>query len=107
MSKLGWMRMVLLAAALGGVLFVACGGGGGGGGSESLGSNPLVQATDPTAPPTTTTTVPPIDVLPGMPPVVDRNNLYSETASTKIADMAKDDRALRVRPQPGGQQRSR
>lgn len=93
MSKLGWMRMVLLAAALGGVLFVACGGGGGGG-SKSVGSNPLVQATDPTAPPTTTTTVPPIDVLPGMPPVVDRNNLYSETASAKIADMVKDDRAL-------------
>lgn len=93
MSKLGWMRTVLLAAALGGVLFVACGGGDGGG-SDSLGSNPLVQATDPTAPPTTTTTLAPIDVLPGMPPVVDRNNLYSETASTKIADVVKDDRAL-------------
>ena len=88
MSKLGVFRWSLLVAALFGVLFVACGGSDD---PNSLGeSNPLVEATDgPTAPPTTT--VPPIGVLPGSPPVVDRTNLYSETGPTKIADVAKDD----------------
>jgi YVTN family beta-propeller protein len=86
------MRTVLIAAALGGALFVACDGGGSDS-TSSRGTNPLVEATEPTAPPTTTTTIPPVDVLPGMPAVVDRNNLYSETAIGKIADVVKDDLA--------------
>jgi YVTN family beta-propeller protein len=64
-------------------------GGGGNDSADSTSSNPLAPPTEVTAPPTTT--IPPIDVLPGMPPVVDRNNLYSETTSDKIADIAKDD----------------
>src|SRR5262249_49463518 len=72
-------------------LFLA-GCGGGGGNSADSGTNPLAGATQPpTAPPTTTTTVAPLDLLPGMPPVVNRSNLYSETTPDKIADVAKDD----------------
>lgn len=91
MSRLGWLRWGLLVAAVFGSLLVACGGEGGGD-SRGLGraSNPLVRAKDqPPAPPTTT--VPPIDVVPGMPPVVDRNNLYSETTADKVLDRVKDD----------------
>jgi len=89
-SKLGWLRWSLMVAACFGALLVACGGDGG---SQSRGqSNPLVRATEgSTVPTSTTTAVPAIDVLPGMPPVVDRANLYSETSAGKIADVAKDD----------------
>ncbi len=88
MSKLGVVRWSLLVAALFGALLVACGGDGGSGRQGA--ANPLVAATEPPmAPPTTTS--PPIDVVPGMPPVVNRNNLYSETTSDKVLDFVKDD----------------
>jgi YVTN family beta-propeller protein len=89
-SKLGWLRWSLVVVALFGALLVACGGSDD---PKGLGeSNPLVKATDgSTAPPAVTTTVPPIAVVPGMPPVIDRNNLYSETAAGKLADVVKDD----------------
>jgi YVTN family beta-propeller protein len=87
-SKLRVFRWSLVAFALFGSLLVACGGGGG---SDRAASNPLVAADEPpsTAPPTTT--VPPVQTIPGMPPVVDPKNLYSETTAGKIADVAKDD----------------
>ena len=81
MSKSRWLQLTLVLVAIGGVVFVACGGGG------SQASNPLVQAGGGT----TTTTLAPIDVLPGMPPVVDRTNLYSETAPDRFADVTRDD----------------
>src|SRR5262249_36009425 len=66
--------------------------GGGGGGAADPGPTPLAGGTQPpTAPPTPATTVAPLDLLPGMPPVVNRSNLYSETTPEKIADVAKDD----------------
>jgi YVTN family beta-propeller protein len=83
-----WVRTTAGAAALSAVLLAGCGGGGES--ADSPSTNPLdPPSTQPTAPPTTT--IPPLDVLPGMPPVVNRNNLYSETTSDKIADIAKDD----------------
>ena len=81
MSKSRWLQITLVAMALGGLLLVACGGGGG-----SSASNPLVNAGG--GAPTTTTT---LSVLPGMPPVLDVANLYSETAVGKFADVTKDD----------------
>ena len=89
MLRLGWLRSTACVTALSAVLLAGCGGGGDD--SANSGSNPLDPTTQATAPPTTTTTIPPIDVIPGMPPVVDRNNLYSETTSAKIAEVAKDD----------------
>jgi len=90
--RLGWVRTTAAAIALS-ALFVAGCGGGGGNSADSTSTNPLDGATTTQAPATAapTTTLPPIDVLAGMPPVVNRNNLYSETASDKIADVAKDD----------------
>jgi len=86
-SKFRVFRWSLVIVALFGALLVACGGGG----SDSADSNPLVAAdnTTPTAP--STTTLPPIRTVPGMPPVVNPNNLYSEAGANKIADVAKDD----------------
>jgi YVTN family beta-propeller protein len=80
------------AVALSTVALAACGGGGDDS-ADSTSSNPLAPSTQATAPPTTTTTLPPIAVVPGMPPVVDRNNLYSETTSDKVLDFVKDDLA--------------
>lgn len=87
MSKLGVFRWSLVVVALFGALLVACGGGD----SDRADSNPLVAAEQsrPTAPPTTT--VPPIETVPGMPPVVVRDNLYSETTADKMLDFVKDD----------------
>ncbi|GMU79199.1 MAG: hypothetical protein AMXMBFR46_19920 [Acidimicrobiia bacterium] len=90
MTKLGWMRWSLVVVVLCGALLVACGGGGG---SPHAGdSNPLAGSTEGTSAPTTTT-VAPVQVVPGMPGVPDRRNLYSETAAGKIADVVKDDLA--------------
>jgi YVTN family beta-propeller protein len=83
------VRTTAGAAALSAVLLAGCGGGGES--ADSPSTNPLNATTEATAPPTTTTTIPPIEVLAGMPPVVNPNNLYSETAADKIADIAKDD----------------
>jgi YVTN family beta-propeller protein len=88
--KQGWVRSTACITALSAVLLAGCGGGSD---SASSGSNPLAPSTEATAPPTTTTTIPPVDVVPGMPPVVDRNNLYSETTADKILDFVKDDLA--------------
>ena len=90
MLRLGWVRTTAVATALSALLLAGCGGGGGDS-ADPASTNPLdgPTTTQVTAPPTTT--IPPLDVLPGMPPVVNRNNLYSETASDKIAAVAKDD----------------
>ena len=90
MLRLGWVRTTAVATALSALVLAGCGGGGGDS-ADPASTNPLdgPTTTQVTAPPTTT--IPPLDVLPGMPPVVNRNNLYSETASDKIADIAKDD----------------
>ncbi len=90
MLTLRRVRATAGATALSAILLAGCGGGGGNS-ADSSSTNPLEPSTSSvvTAPPTTT--VPPLDVLPGMPPVVNRNNLYSETTPDKIADIAKDD----------------
>lgn len=76
------VRSALALFVVFGVAVVACGGGSDG--QKTLGgTNPKPLAS--TVPPSTTTTVPPIQTVPGMPPVVDRKNLYSETTATKLA----------------------
>ncbi len=46
-----------------------------------------------TPPPPTTTTLPPIAVIPGMPPVVDPKNIYSEAAANKMSPAVADHKA--------------
>ena len=82
MSKSRWLQLALVLVALGGVVVVLRGGS-----QSSPGSNPLVAANGATP----TTTASPAAVLPGMPPVVDRSDLYSETAAGKLSDVVKDD----------------
>ncbi len=72
-----------------GLLAVACSSGGGSDQAQtttSASSPPVTGAT------TQPTTAPPkkIDTIPGMPPVVDPSNLYSETATGKMSPAVKD-----------------
>lgn len=89
MSNLRVLRWALLVVAMFGALLVACSGGG----SDNA-SNPLVESTGSDTTTTPPPTVPPIQTVAGMPPVIDRNNLYSETAAGKFLPDVKDDRAL-------------
>jgi YVTN family beta-propeller protein len=88
-SKLRVVRGSLVMVALSGVLLAACGGGDSSSEGSKQGTNSL-QSTSTTAP-TPTTTPPLLDVLPGMPPVPDPKNIYSETTPTKMADAIKGD----------------
>jgi YVTN family beta-propeller protein len=90
-SRSSWLRWAFVAAAVGGALVVAFGGGSDDSARVSGPSNPLVASTTLGTVSPATTTLPAIDVLPGMPPVVDRNNLYSETTSDKMLAYVKDD----------------
>lgn len=85
-----WLLAAFVAAALAVTIVVVVRDGGDDEEPRGSGSNPLVVTTQGTTV-TTTTTVAAVDVLPGMPAVVDPANLYSETARDKIAPGVQDD----------------
>lgn len=79
-------RWSLAVLAVSGSLVVACGGG-----SDDASSEPRVDAEPSATSGAGATTPAPIQTVPGMPPLTNRDNLYSEAAAGKIADVAKDD----------------
>jgi YVTN family beta-propeller protein len=75
---LSWARRVVVLAMVVGLLAVACSNGGGDDNAASSGTPATDGSTSSSAP--TTTAPKKIDVLPGMPPVTNPANLYSDTA---------------------------
>lgn len=86
MTNLRVFRLAVVALIVFGVVAVACGSGGGDPTARSV-SNPLVGG----GPTPTTGPRLVIKTVPGMPPVVDPTNLYSETTSAKMLDVVKED----------------
>ena len=88
---LRWGRRLVIALTALALLAVACSDGGGSDQAASTTTTPANGATtQPTTTPPKTTTPKKIDTIPGMPPVVDPSNLYSETATGKMSPAVKD-----------------
>ena len=82
------------AAVVIALVAVACGGGGGSDGAriDQAGTTTSGGATSSTAAATTTTAgKSKVDTIPGMPPVVNPNNLYSEAGVNMLSDAVKGD----------------
>ncbi len=88
---LSWARRLVVAFTAFGLLTVACSGGGNGRSAVTTTGRPgSTTASTATTQPSGTTTVPAkIDTIPGMPPVTDPTNLYSDTAAGKLSDAVK------------------
>jgi YVTN family beta-propeller protein len=87
-TDLRWFRRLVVAVTVVGLVAVACSGGGS---STQSADTTTTVASGTSTSGATTSTAPPkkIDTIPGMPPVVDPSNLYSEIASDKVSDVAK------------------
>ncbi len=79
---LSWGRRLVVLAAAVGLLAVACSSGGGDNAASS--GTPAADGSTTVAPPTTATPKK-IDVLPGMPPVTNPSNIYSDTAPKDLS----------------------
>ena len=92
---LSWARRLVVAVTAVGLLAVACSSGD----SDQAQTTTTLPANDTTTQPATTvpatTTPKKIDTIPGMPPVVDPSDLYSETESGKLSP-AEDGALTRV-----------
>ncbi len=85
---LSWARRLVVVVTLLGLTAVACSSGEDSN-SASTTSTAASASTGATTPPSTTGAKTKIDVLPGMPPVSDPDNLYSDDAPDKISPDAK------------------
>ncbi len=87
-SDLSWARRIVVLLTVLGLVAVACSSGGGDTDNAAQtgtgGTDPTSSSTGSTEAPTTTQGKK-IDVLPGMPPVTDPNNLYSDTNSKNMS----------------------
>ena len=85
-TDLSWARRLTVTLTILG-LVAACSGGGDG--AKTASTSTTAAGTSTTG--GTTTTAPPkkIDTIPGMPPVTDPSNLYSDIASDKVSEIAK------------------
>ena len=81
------VRLTVVAAAIA-VVAAACGGGGGSDGAraQQTGGTTGAQSTS-----TTTVAKAKVTTIPGMPPVVDPTNLYSEAGADKLSEVVKGD----------------
>jgi YVTN family beta-propeller protein len=86
-TDLRWFRRLVVALTVLGVVAVACSDGG----SRSQDASTTTVAPGTSTSGATTSTAAPkkVATIPGMPPVVDPSNLYSEIGSDKVSDVAK------------------
>src|SRR5438128_552303 len=86
---LRWGRRLVVTVTALALIAVACSDGGGSKAATTTTVPANGATTLPTTAPSTTATPKKIDTIPGMPPVVDPSNLYSETATGKMSAAVK------------------
>ena len=79
---LSWARRLVVVVTAVALLAIACSDGGG---DEATTTSGAPDSSATTSPSTTTTEIKRVDVLPGMPPVTDPSNLYSDTSSKNMS----------------------
>ena len=81
----------VVAVLIGALALVACSSGGG---SPVASSSPLTSTMPASSSATTaSSSSATVDVVPGMPPVIDPHNIYSEQGANRLSDVVKGDRA--------------